>query len=307
MKLHQLRTVAEVSEQGLNLTRAAERLNASQPGLTRHIQTVERELGLPLFRRNGRRIADLTPAGRALLPAIARILRGAEDLRRAARDLAAGATGVVTVATIHTHARYVLPRCIERFMREQPEVRLRLRQGTRAEVAAWVSTGEADFSVASAPREAFPDLIFHPCYTVHRVLLTRPDHALARRRQVGLADIAKHPIITYDHAAGAWAEIERAFQAAGLGLNVVLSAIDADLMKTYVRSGLGIGIVADVAHDAASEPDLAAIDCRHLFAATPVHVGLRRGEAPTPQALHLIGLIAPQLKRAIAGTARRRR
>jgi LysR family cys regulon transcriptional activator len=222
-----------------------------------------------------------------------------DDLTRASRDLTLGAAGEVTVATIHTHARYFLPRSIEQFVRDQPAVRLRLRQGTWSEVAAWVSAGEADFSVASSPREPFPDLAFHPCYTVHRVVLTRDDHPLPRRRLVRLEDIARCPVITYDHEAGAWAEIEYAFRRAGLSLNVVLSAADADLMKTYVRSGLGIGIVADVAYDASAGSDLHAIDCRHLFPPTPVHAGLRRGDVLPAPALHLLGLFAPAIRRTL--------
>jgi LysR family cys regulon transcriptional activator len=301
MKLQQLRSANEVVAQGLNLTRAAERLNASQPGITRHLQALERELGLVLFLRHGRRIGGLTAAGRALLPIVGRVLRGLDDLQDTAAEMAAGATGAVTLATIHTHARYYLPRAIERFVRDHPTVRLRLRQGTRAEVAGWVSRGEADFSVASAPAEPFPDLVFHPCYTVQRVVLTRPGHPLTRIRRIGFEQIARWPLITYDHAAGAWAEIERGFRDRGLQPNVVLSALDADLMKTYVRSGLGIGIVADVAYDPAQDRDLHAIDGRHLFPATAVHVGLRRGEVLSPAALDLVGLIAPLLRRTLEG------
>lgn len=307
MKLHQLRSAQEVVAQGLNLTRAAERLNASQPGLTRHLQLLERELGVELFVRNGRRISGLTAAGRALLPIIARVLRGIDDLGRVARDHALGTAGEVTLATIHTHARYFLPRHIERFVRDHPAVRLRLLQGTRAEVAAWVSSGEADFSVASAPREAFPDLAFYPCYTVHRVLLTRHDHPLAGHRGVRLEDIARYPLVTYDHAAPAWAEIEYSFERAGLRANVVLGAIDADLMKTYVRSGLGIGIVAHVAHDPETDNDLCAIDCSHLFTKTAVHVGVRRRGELTRHVLDLIGLFAPELPRMLGRAARRSR
>ncbi len=284
VKLQQLRSAREVISQGFNLTRAAERLNASQPGVTRHLQELERELGVVLFIRNGRRIGGLTAAGRTLMPVVTRVLNGVDDLQRVARDLGAGAAGEVTVATIHTHARYYLPRVIERFVRDHPQVRLRMRQGTRAEVAAWVSRGEADFSVASAPAEPFPDLVFHPCYTVQRVVLTRPGHPLAKLRRIGFEDIARWPIITYDHAAGAWAEIERGFVSRGLSANVVLSAIDADLMKTYVRSGLGVGIVADVAYDAEQDRDLHAIDGRHLFPATSVHIGMRRGDVLPPAA-----------------------
>jgi LysR family cys regulon transcriptional activator len=307
VKLHQLRSAQTILAQGLNMTRAAERLNTSQPGITRHLQLLERDLGVGLFVRSGRRIVGLTAAGRALMPIVHRILRGADDLQRVARDHAIGMAGEVTVATIHTHARYYLPRSIEHFVRDHPAVRLCLLQGTRAQVAAWVSGGEADFSVASAPAEAFPDLAFHPCYNVHRLLLTRHDHPLAGYRSVQLKDIARYPLITYDHAAGAWPEIGRAFDRAGLAANVVLGAMDADLMKTYVRSGLGIGIVAHVAYDAEVDIDICALDCRHLFPQTQVHVGVRRGDALTRHALDLISLFAPSLARTLSRGAQRPR
>jgi LysR family cys regulon transcriptional activator len=224
-----------VAAEGLNLSRAARRLNASQPAVTRHLQQLERSLGVALFVRRGRRMTGLTSAGRALLPIVARVLDGVEEMRRIARDLAAGAEGEVTVATIHTHARYVLPPAIERFLRDFPKVRLRVRQGSRAQVAAWVDQGEADFSLASAPKEPFPGPAFHPCYAVHRVVLARPDHALARlvghRRRLTLEDVARHPVITYDHESEAWGDILDAFERRGLQANVVLSAVDADIIR----------------------------------------------------------------------------
>lgn len=309
MNLQQLRSAREVAAQDLNLSRAARRLNASQPAVTRHLQQLERALGVTLFVRRGRRLTGLTSAGRTLLPIAARVLDGVEEMRRVARDLAYGAEGEVTVATIHTHARYVLPPAIERFLRDFPKVRLRVRQGSRAQVAAWVDQGEADFSLASAPRETFAGLAFHPCYTVHRVVLARPDHPLARtagrRRRLTLDEVARHPIITYDQASEAWGDILDAFERCGLRANVVLSAADADIMKTYVRSGLGLGIVAHIAYDPDRDGDLRALDARHLFASTLVQLGVRRGEPLSSHALHLIGLFAPRLRSILAGSVDR--
>jgi LysR family transcriptional regulator, cys regulon transcriptional activator len=306
MNLQQLRSAREVAAENLNLSRAARRLNASQPAVTRHLQQLERSLGVALFVRRGRRLTGLTSAGRALLPIVARVLDGVEEMRRIARDLAAGAEGEVTVATIHTHARYVLPPAIERFLRDFPKVRLRVRQGSRAQVAAWVDQGEADFSLASAPKEPFPGLAFHPSYAVHRVVLARPDHALARlvghRRRLTLEDVARHPVITYDHESEAWGDILDAFERRGLQANVVLSAVDADIMKTYVRSGLGVGIVAHIAYEAARDGDLRALDAGHLFPTTTVHLGVRRGDPLGRHALHLVGLFAPELRYVLEAT-----
>lgn len=295
MNLQQLRSAAEVAAQGLSVTRAASRLNASQPGVTRHLQQLEEELGVPLFVRQGKRIAGLTPAGQALLPITERILAGLDDLRRVAREFSGGAEGELTVATVHTHARYLLPEAIRRFGQDFPRVRLRLRQGNRLQVAAWVIHGEADFLISTAPAVAGPDLTYHPCYALHRVVMVPPGHPLESVHPLTLEDIARHPIITYDREFAARGAIDHAFAARGLPVNVVLSAIDADIMKTYVRAGLGIAILAHVAHDPAEDPDLRALDARHLFPSSVVHVGVRRGGALGRHAAHLISLFAPQL------------
>jgi LysR family cys regulon transcriptional activator len=300
MNLQQLRSACEVARRDLNLTRAAEHLNASQPAVTRQLQLLEQELGLPLFLRSGKRLAGLTPAGRALLPVALRVLDNVEDMRRIARAMASGSEGEITVATVHTHARYVLPSAIDRFVRERPRVRLRLRQGSRAQVAGWVAAGEADFSLATLPHEAFSEVEFHPCYEVHRIVLVRPDHPLLGVRHPTLRAVAAHPVITYDQDFAAREEITQAFEAQGLHPNVVLSATDADIMKTYVRSGLGVGIVAHLAHSPAQDRDLVAIDARHLFPSVTAQVGLRRGTVPSPHALHLISLFAPEVRRKIS-------
>ena len=299
MNLQQLRTACEVARRELNLSRAARHLNASQPAVTRQLQLLEQELGVPLFLRSGKRLAGLSQAGRAVLPVASRIMESVEDIRRIARAIAGGAEGELTLATVHTHARYVLPAAIERFVRERPSVRLRLRQGSRAQVARWVAAGEADFSLATLPREHVEEVEFHRCYEVHRIVLVRPDHPLARARRRTIEDIARHPLITYDRDFEAHEEIMQAFEAKRLRPNVVLGAIDADIMKTYVRSGLGVGIVAHLAHEPERDGDLVALDARHLFPSATAHVGIRRGSPPGPHALHLIGLFAPKVRRAL--------
>jgi LysR family cys regulon transcriptional activator len=307
MNLQQLRSACEVARRDLNLSRTARYLNSSQPAVTRQLQLLEQELGVPLFLRSGKRLAGLTPAGRALLPVASRVLESVEDMRRIARAIASGAEGELTLATVHTHARYVLPAAIERFVRERPSVRLRLRQGSRVQVASWVAAGEADFSLATLPREPFEEIEFYPCYDVHRIVLARPDHPLARVRRHTIEDIARHPLITYDRDFEAHGEIMDVFEDRGLRPNIVLSAIDADIMKAYVRSGLGVGIVAHLAHDPAQDGDLVAIDARHLFPSATAHVGLRRGSAPGAHVLHLIGLFAPKVRDALEGQTSRER
>ncbi|MBP0445894.1 LysR family transcriptional regulator [Roseomonas sp. SSH11] len=300
MKLHQLRTMREVVAQGFSLSRAARQLNASQPGLTRHLQELERQLGVALFVRGAKRLSDLTPEGRALLPTVLRILDEVDELHRAARDMAAGDRGSITIATIDTHARYVLPAMIERLLRDFPTLQLRLLQGSRIQVANWLRDGEADISVAGLPSQPYPDLVFLPCYEVHRLVLTPPGHPLARlRRPIRLEEIASHPIITYDPAFEAWAGILGVFQASRLSVNIVLSAIDVDIMKTYVRSGLGVGIVADLAYSRSNDRDLRAINARHLFPSTVTHIGAHRRRPLSVHARHLISFFGPDVGRSL--------
>jgi LysR family cys regulon transcriptional activator len=296
LKLHQLRTLQEVVSHGLSLSRAARRLNTSQPGLTRHLQELEKQLGVTLFVRGAKRLIDLTPEGRALLPIAARILEGVDEMHSVARNMAAGSQGSVTIATIDTHARYVLPPMIERLLRDFPTVQLRLLQGSRIQVANWIRDGEADISVAALPNQPYPDLLFLPCYEVHRLVLTPPGHPLARlRRPITLEEITSHPVITYDPAFEAWAGILGVFQASGLSVNVVLSAIDVDIMKTYIRSGLGVGIVAHLAYSRTNDRDLRAIDARHLFPSTLTHVGVHRRRPLSIHTRHLIGFFGPKV------------
>jgi LysR family transcriptional regulator, cys regulon transcriptional activator len=304
MKLDQLRSVREIARQKWNITRAAEHLNASQPGVTRHLQTVERTLGVKLFVRDKKRLVGLTAAGRLLLPIVERALNAVEDLRRAAEDFNSGAAGDLTVATVHTHARYALPPALERFVHDYPAVRLRLRQGNRVQVCDWVSAGEADLAVAIPPTQSFPQLAFFPCFELHRIVLTTHRHALLRKRHITLKDIAEYPIITYDSEFAARGEIMEAFEESRLPVNVVLSATDADIMKTYVRAGLGVGIVAHTAYHPDQDKGLRAVDARHLFKSNAVHISVRRGGYLSIHALNLIRMFAPQVWDALRHTHR---
>ncbi|MBR0653196.1 LysR family transcriptional regulator [Roseomonas terrae] len=299
MNLTQLRSAREVALQDFNLGRAARRLNASQPGITRHIQLLEADLGVAIFARSGRRLTGLTPAGRALMPLAERMLDTHHQMQGVARDYATGASGEITVATMHAHARYILPGPIANFVQDFPLVRLRLRQGSRADVIRWLSCGEADFSLSSVPEGAFSDLQFHHCYDVHRVVLTPKGHPLTNCKRLTLEDLVQYPIITYDHLLQVWEVAGHELERRGLRPNFVLSAVDADIMKTYVRSGLGIGIISNIAYDSEMDADLEALDARHLFWTAPVQVGVRRHDKLSPHALHLVGLFAPAVQRAL--------
>ena len=299
MNLQQLRSVREVVKRDFSITRAAEHLRLSQPAISRHVQMLETELGVPLFTRDRNRLVGLTGAGEALLPLAARAAETSDDLLRTAREFAAGDSGSLTIATAHTHARYSLPPVIERFVARYPRVRLRLRQGYLRQIAQWVSEGTADLFIATAPTERLPNLHLLPCHTIHRVVLTSPSHPLLGGK-ITLGNLAGHPIITYGEEFAARGQIERAFATAGFEPNIVLSATDTDVMKTYVQCGLGVAIVAHPAYDKEQDRGLRAIDARHLFPSSMVHVGMRRHAHLSRHARYFIDLFAPRLKRAVA-------
>ena len=299
MNLHQLRSLRQVVKEDMSITRAARSLHTSQPGITRHLQAFEEELGVSLFLRHKKRLAGLSSAGEAMLPIVERVLTAIDDLRRVAAEFGSSIAGDLTVATVHTHARYVLPGAIRRFVTEYPGIRLRIRTGNRTQVAAWVAGGEADFSVATLPSRVFPELSFFSCYEVRRSIVAQAGHPLCRKQKITLKDLAQYPIITYDDGYGSRQDINRTFAEKQLTINVVLSAGDADIMKIYIAAGLGIGIISAAAYDAKADKGLRAFDASHLFEPRTVQIGVRKGAHMSRHALRLIELFAPQVCRRI--------
>lgn len=304
MKPHALRSVSAVVAANFSVTRAAERLHTSQPGISRHLIEAEEALGVDLFERRRNRLVGLTAAGKAMLPLIDRALHSLDDLRRIARGFASGVSGSLTVATSHTHARYLLPPVIERFIQEYPAVSLRLRQGFVSQIAGWVASGEADLSVSAAAPDSQSELAFHPFRELHRIVLTPANHPLLKVARPTLKDIAAWPIITYDREFAAHGQILNAFEAARLQPTLALSTSDTDVMKTYALCGLGVAIVADSAYDPKLDRRLRAIDARHLFPSTKVHIGVRRDSPLNAHALRFIELVAPELGRRLKKPAR---
>ena len=299
LKLQTLRALHAVVESAFSVTRAAELLHTSQPGISRHLADAEEALGTPFFERRRNRLVGLTPAGAALMPLIDRTLRQLDSLPRVAQRFSSGEAGNLTVATSHTHARYLLPPVIARFIREYPTVALRLRQGFVSQIVGWMESGEADLSVSAAPPVAHPDLAFYPFRELHRIVLTPARHPLSKLPRPTLRDIAAWPIITYDREFAAHAQILRAFEAAQLEPNIALSTSDTDVMKTYALTGLGIAILADSAFDPKLDKGLRAIDARHLFPSTKVHIGLRRDAPIGAHAQRFIELVSPELGRRL--------
>ncbi len=306
MKPHELRSVSAVAASAFSVTRAAKQRHTSQPGISRHLLEAESALGVDLFVRRSNRLVGLTPAGQALLPLIDRALHQFDDLKRIARRYASGESGSLSVATSHTHARYLLPSIIGGFIREFPSVALQLRQGFVNQIAGWVSSGEADLSVSAAPPEVSPDLVFHPFRELHRVVLAPAGHPLLKTRRPALRDIADWPIITYDREFAAHEQIMRTFEAARLKPVIALRTSDTDVMKTYALCGLGVAIVADSAFDPKLDKRLRAIDARHLFPSTTVHIGLRRHSPMSAHALRFIELVAPELGKKLRASEKKR-
>jgi DNA-binding transcriptional LysR family regulator len=299
MQFQRLRAVREVVRHDFSLTRAAEFLNTSQPSITRHLQMLEKQLGVELFLRDGKRFLGLSPAGEALFPIIERALNAIQELQRGARDVAAGAVGDLTIAASHTYARYSLPPFVERFIRAHPNVRLRLRQGHRKQIVEWLEAGEADVTISTIPRQSNPQLQFFPYYRNYWSVLVRHDHPLLAVRRLTFKSIAEYPIITYDQEFGMHREILDEFAKKGLNISVALSAPDADMIKTYVAAGLGIGLVVHTAYDKGKDTELRAIDVKHLFKPSTTYIGLRRGPVVNPHVRALLKFMAPSVAAAL--------
>lgn len=303
MRLQQLRFLSEINRQNLNLSKAAESLHTSQPGISKQIQLLEDELGVDIFVRNGKRIVKITPPGKAIIEIAERMLRDAENLKSVGREFNNQASGTLTIATTHTQARYALPPVIKRFTERYPNVKLTLRQGNPIQIATLVSSGEADLAIATEAIELFQDLIMLPCYQWNRCVVVPPNHPLLDNPILSLESIAQYPIVTYDFAFTGRSKINRAFEARGLNPNVVLTAIDSDVIKTYVELGLGIGILANMAFDASRDQQLRSIDASHLFEPSTTRVGISRNSYIRGYGYDFIEMFAPHLTHEVVKSA----
>ncbi|MBU6995291.1 MAG: HTH-type transcriptional regulator CysB [Ferrovum myxofaciens] len=297
VKLQQLRYLVEVVEAGLNVSQAADNLFTSQPGVSKQIRLLEDELGVEIFVRNGKRVVSVTPAGQEILTLARRVLLEARNLKTAGQEFSRQRAGQLTVATTHTQARYVLPPVIVQFAQRYPEVKLVLHQGNPLHVAQEVVAGRADLAIATEGLDLFPDLRILPCYQWNRILVAKPDHPLLALEHLTLEALAQYPMITYDHAFTGRARINQAFERQGLSPNVVLTALDADVIKTYVRVGMGVGVIAAMAYDQNLDRDLRARDMAHLFEPSLTRIALRAGTYLRGFVYDFIQLFAPALDR----------
>ena len=303
MKLQQLRYLREVARQGLNVSGAATALFTSQPGISKQIRLLEEELGVDVFVRNGKRMVAVTEPGKAILALAGRMLQDAENLKGLAREFSDDAEGSLTIATTHTQARYMLPPVIRAFVKRYPRVRLSLHQGNPVQISEQVISGNADIAIATEAIGQYRELVMLPCYQWNRCVVVPPKHPLLRASPLTLEAIAKYPIVTYDFAFAGRSQVSQAFAARNLEPNVVLAAIDADVIKTYVELGLGVGILAKMAFDPKRDAALRAMDASHLFPSATTRIGLRRGAYLRGFAFTFIELFAPHLPRKMVEQA----
>jgi LysR family cys regulon transcriptional activator len=296
MKLQQLRYLLAIADNGLNITAAAEKLYTSQPGVSKQLKLLEEELGLQLFTRKGKSLDAVTHAGEQVIARARVIMQEVENIRSVASDYYEETEGSLSIATTHTQARYVLPEIIGAFRKQFPGVSLNLHQGTSEQIADMVAANEIDFAIATGSKELFPDLALVPSYRWDRSIIVPRDHELTKLgRPITLADLAQHPLVTYVFSFGGQSSLKRAFAAEGLEPDVVFTARDADVIKTYVRMGLGVGIVASMASDCADRKDLVALPAENLFPRSTTWIGFRKDAVLRRYMTAFLKLFAPHL------------
>ncbi|MCB5184508.1 CysB family HTH-type transcriptional regulator [Methylobacillus gramineus] len=297
MKIHQLRYVREVARQGLSVSIAADALHTSQPGVSKQIQLLEEELNLQIFKRNGKRLIGITEPGRIILELAERVMLEMDNIKRVGEEFTHEDTGALTIATTHTQARYRLPAAVKEFMAQYPKVKLTIHQGNPTQVAEQVQKGEADIGIATESISSFEDLLCLPCYQWNRCVVTPKGHPLLDDLPLTLEKITRYPLITYDFAFTGGSLVSKVFEKEGLEPNVVLTAIDADVIKTYVNLGLGVGLLANMAYDPVRDSHLVMLDVSDLFPPSTTYIGLRKDAYLRGYAYAFIELLAPHYGR----------
>ncbi|MFT5580026.1 MAG: LysR family cys regulon transcriptional activator [Paraglaciecola psychrophila] len=306
MKLQQLRYIWEVAHHNLNVSATAQSLYTSQPGISKQIRLLEDELGVEIFSRSGKHLTRVTPAGEAILKTAGEVLRKVESIKQVAQEFSNEKKGSLSIATTHTQARYALPATIQTFINQYPDVALHMHQGTPMQISELAADGTVDFAIATEALELFSDLVMMPCYRWNRAIIVPKGHSLCELDKLTLEDIAAHPIVTYVFGFTGRSKLDEAFIDKGLAPKVVFTAADADVIKTYVRLGLGIGIVASMAYDEELDSDLVALDASHLFDSSVTKIGFRRGTFLRGFMFDFIEQFAPHLTRSLVEEAYQR-
>ncbi len=299
MKIQQLKYIWEVAHHDLNVSATAESLFTSQPGISKQIRMLEDELDVQIFQRNGKHLTEITPAGQIIIEMAGEILDKVEGVKRVADDFSLKRHGSLSIATTHTQARYVLPIIIQDFIKLYPDVSLDMHQGTPIQISELASKGTVDFAIATEALELFDNLVMMPCYRWNRSVVVPHDHPLADETSLTLETLAEYPIVTYVFGFTGRSQLDQAFQKAGLSPKLVFTASDADVIKTYVKMNLGVGIVASMAYDSKIDTELVSIDARHLFKPSVTKIGFRRGTFLRGYMYEFIRLFAPHLTKEI--------
>jgi LysR family cys regulon transcriptional activator len=296
MKLQQLKYLIAIVDNGLNITAAAERLYTSQPGVSKQLKLLEEELGMQLFTRKGKSLAGVTPAGERVIERARVIMQEVENIRSLAAEYLEEDIGSLSIGTTHTQARYVLPEIITEFRRRFPNIMLNLHQGTSEQIADMVAGNKIDFAIATGSQQLFGDLLLVPSYRWDRSIIAPKGHPLTRlERKITLQDLVDYPLVTYVFSFSGESSLKRAFAEQGLEPNVGFTARDADVIKTYVRMGLGVGVVASMAADCADRDDLQVIDAEGLFPRSTTWIGYRKSAVLRRYMVEFIQLFAPHV------------
>lgn len=295
MKLNQLRYIVEVEKQNLNVSAAADALFTSQPGVSKQIRLLEDELGVQIFTRSGKNLTEVTPAGREIINAAKRMLEESRSIKNIAQEYAQASVGGLSIATTHTQARHALPHTVQGFRKKYPKVALHLHQGTPMQIAQMAASGEVDFAIATEAMELFDDLIMMPCYKWNRSVIVPKDHPLCSTSKLSLEEIANYPLVTYVFGFTGRSKLDQAFSKIGGTPDVVFTATDSEVIKTYVAMGLGIGIIASMAYNPEVDKDLVALDASHLFEPSVTNIGFRKGAFLRGYMFDFIQLFAPHL------------
>ena len=296
MNIQQLRYASEVAKRGLNVSDAAAALHTSQPGVSRQIRALEQELGTEIFVRQGKRLTAVTDAGHEILGAIDRILADIANLKAVGAEFTDHAKGTLSVGVTHTQARYALPPVITQFKKKFPDVKLKLLQGNPHQLARMVLAGETDVGIATEALDEYPELVTVPCYRWHHCVVVPTGHPLARVKPLTLEAIAQYPVVTYDPTFAGRTAVDRTFAARNLAPDVVLTALDSDVIKSYVELGLGVGIISARAFRKSNDHGLRALDCDHLFPAQTTRLAYRRGAYLRGYTVEFIRLFAPHVR-----------
>lgn len=295
MKLQQLKFFCAVADNDFNMSVAAEAMHSSQPSISRHILELEAELGVALFIRRQKRLHGLTSPGIEALKIARRMMQYASNMRQIGEEFSAQNCGRLLITTTHTHAQYVLPKVIREFTTRYPGVQVIIRQGNPLQSMQWVATGEADLSITSDPIQPVPDLVLLPCYENPIVVLTRTRHPILRQKKLTIQQLATLPLITYNPESSTYAKVNSAFASANIVPNIVLSATDVDVMKTYVKQGLGVAVATSLGYQPRQDKGIKSIDVRHLFGSANISVGVRRYNYLRSYALDFISMFSPSL------------